>query len=179
MYRGVPSSMPGSVKTVVSSSLGIDRARQAEIEQLDAVRREEHVRRLQIAMHDPPPVQHVERREHRDRRRDRLGRRERPRFQAVRQRLALEKLHREKRLAVVLADLEELADVRVAHGRGGPRLAQQTIPHLRIRRREERLDRDRTLQSLVDRFVHDPHAASSDLADDAIVPDAVRHVGDR
>ena len=60
-----------------------------------------------------------------------------PVFQAVRQRLSLEQLHREKRLAVVLADLEELADVRVAHGRGGPRLAHQTIPHLRIRRRED------------------------------------------
>ena len=37
------------------------------------------------------------------------------------------------------------------------------------------LDRDRPLQPFVDGFVHDPHAAASDLSDEAIVPDAIRH----
>ena len=114
-----------------------------------------------------------------DRDRDGLGRRQRPLVQAVRQRLAVEQLHREKRLAFVLADLEELADVRVADGRGRACLAKQPVPHLRIRRRKDGLDGDRALQALVQRFVDDAHAASADQADDAIVPDSVRHVSKR
>ena len=52
------------------------------------------------------------------------------------------------------------------------------IAHLRIRRGQHGLDRDRTLQPLVDRFVHDSHTASPDQPDDAVVADSVRHVSE-
>ena len=104
---------------------GVDRTSEAEIEQLDAVRREKDVRRLQIAVDDQPPVQRVERGKDGDGRRNRLGWRQRTFLQAIRQRLAFEQLHRQIGLAVVLTNLKELADMRVAHRGGRSRLAQQ------------------------------------------------------
>jgi hypothetical protein len=50
----------------------VERTREAEVEQLDTVRRQENVRRFQIAMHEAVPVQRVERRQRRQRDRDRF-----------------------------------------------------------------------------------------------------------
>ena len=74
----------------------------------------------------------------------------------------------------MLANLEELADVRVADGRRRPGLAHAA----------DRASADRTTgrmvliaterwSTLVDRFVDDAHAAAAEQADDAVVPDAI------
>ena len=57
----------------------------------------------------------------------RLGDAQRPALQPLGQRLALEQLHGDEQLAVVLADLVELADVRVVDARRGPRLAPEAL----------------------------------------------------
>ena len=101
--------MPGSDSDVFSVS-NENRPREAEIEQLHAVLGQEHVRRLQIAVHDAAPVQRFERGENPESQRDGFAGRERPAGQATGERLALEQLHRQKRIPVVLADLEQLTD---------------------------------------------------------------------
>jgi hypothetical protein len=53
--------------------------------------------------------------------------------------------------------------------------AHQPIPHLWIGRRQDCFQRHRPLQDFVEGFVHDTHSAASNLTDDAIVPDAIRH----
>ena len=69
----------------------------------------------------------------------------------------------------MLTDLVEGTDVRMADGGCRPRLAEETIPHLRIGRGQDRLERDRSLEPLVDRFVDDAHAAAADLPDDPVM----------
>ena len=124
-------------------------------------------------MDDGAVVQRLQRGQHRDRDADGLRRRNRPLLEPVGERLAVEQLHRQERIAFVLANLVELADVRVADGRRRPRLAHEPIAHVRIGRRQDGLERDGAVQHLVDRFVDHAHAAAAEQADDAIVPDAI------
>jgi hypothetical protein len=53
----------------------------------------------------------------------RLGDAQRPALQPLAERLALEQLHGDEQLAVLLADVVELADVRVVDAGSRPRLA--------------------------------------------------------
>ena len=124
-------------------------------------------------MHDAALMQRVERREDAERNRNRLRGCHRAPLQPRRQRFALKQLHGEKRIAFVLADLEQLADVWMADRGGGTRLAKEPVAHHRVRRRQDRLDGDRTLQAFVHGFVDDAHAAAADLADDPVTADAV------
>ena len=52
--------------------------------------------------------------------------------QAVGQRLALEELHHQVVGAVLVPDVEERADVRVAERRDGARLAREALARLRV-----------------------------------------------
>ena len=155
---------------------GIAGSREAEVEQLHAVGREEDVRRLQVAVHDPARVERLERGQHRERDRHRLRHAQRPALQPLAERLAFEQLHRDEELPLVLADVVELADVRVVDARRGPGLALEALARgLVSAQRAHRLERDGAVEPLVARGVDDPHAALAELAGHLVVRDPRGH----
>ncbi len=146
--------------------------RQAEVEQLDAVRCEEHVRGLEVAMDDPSRVQSRERREHVEADPDRLRDFERTVLQSLVQRFAVEQLHGDEQVALVLADLVDLADVGVVHAGGGAGLAPEAAPRRVVVAARDHLQRDRPFEPLVARRIDDAHAALAQLVRDRVVSDA-------
>ena len=150
-------------------------AGQAEVEQLDAMRRDEDVRRLEIAVDDASGMERGQRRQHAraDRRRPRHA--QRPLDHEVGQGVALEQLHRDEELALVLADLVDLADVGMADAGGRPRLAPEPLARALVaRHRRQHLHRHRTPEPFVVRRIHHAHAALAQLAGDRIVPQPAR-----
>ena len=99
-----------------------------------------------------------------------------PRASRDRERLAVEQLHHEKRLAVGLVELVERTDVRVADARGGARLAAEALARAFVGDglRTHDLDGDGPIQPVVVRGVHDAHAALADHPRDAIASDVRR-----
>ena len=148
-------------------------AREPEVEELDSVRGEEGVRRLQVPVQVAGLVQCLERGEHALRERQHLRERERPALEAARQRLALEQLHRDEEVARVLADVVDLADVRVLDARGGARLAPEALAR-RVVGLGDRLDGDAAAQALVFRREHDAHAALSEPVQDPVAAQPLR-----
>ena len=107
----------------------------------------------------------------------RVSRRQRPAGQPIGERLAVEQFHAQKRLPVVLADVEQLADVRMTDRRRRTGLTREPLPHRRIRGSQDGLDRHRARQPIVPALVDDTHAAAPDLADDGVGADGVWHSG--
>ena len=141
--------------------------RQAKVEQLDAVGGQEDVRRLEIAVDHPGRVQRTQGREHGAAQGERLRDRQRPPAEPVRQGLALEQLHRDEELPLVLADLVHLADVRVIDpGRRAGLPAEP--PAGRLVGLGDRLDRDPAPQALVLGREDDPHSALPESVQDAV-----------
>ena len=71
--------------------------------------------------------------------------------------LPLEQLHHQEQLVPVLGDVVELADVRVADGRGRPRLPPEALAGWGVGAGvSDGLDRDRAVQLLVHRRVDHP-----------------------
>jgi hypothetical protein len=102
-----------------------------------------------------------------------LGHAQRPPPQTLGQRFALQQLHGDEQLAPVLADLVELAHVRMVDARRGPSLAPEPLPRRFVAaQRRHRLQSDHALQPLVARRVHGAHPALAELARDCVVPDA-------
>jgi hypothetical protein len=99
-----------------------------------AVRREEHVVGLQIAMDDADAVRRREGRD--DRTEDAEGLAGRQRAVArpsIGERLTFEEIHHEDgRAVLVLDDVVHRDDVRVAHGARGARLAQRALARGRV-----------------------------------------------
>ncbi len=97
------------------------------------------------------------------------------------QRLACEQLHGDVGLAVLLADVVDDDDVRVAELSRGACLAQEALPHLgQYLRRQvgmQRLDRELALDERIQRAVHGTHRAAADLAEDAIAAERPRFGG--
>jgi hypothetical protein len=146
---------------------------EAEVEQLDAVRRQEHVRRLEVAVDQAAVVQRRQRGEHAERDRQRVRDAERAALQAIGQRLALEQLHGDEQRARILADLVDLADVRMVDARRRPRLAPEALARgLVARRRRHRLQRNRALEPFVARRIDDAHPAFAELVRDDVMGDA-------
>ena len=147
--------------------------RQAEVEQLDAVRRQEHVRRLQVAMDDAAAVEGGQGRQDPEGHRHRVGDAHRTAVQPIGERLALEQLHRDEEAGRVLADFVDLADVGMVDARRGARLAPEA-PARRLvgRQRRHHLDGDRAPEALVAGLVHHAHAALAQAAAHRVVPDA-------
>lgn len=143
---------------------------------------QEHVGRLEIAVHDAARVQRRQGRQDAEPDRDGLGDRKTSAFQAVRQRLALEQLHRDEEPTLVVANLVDLAHVRVIDTRGGPGFAPESpAPRLFLSARglrrdgkhaRHRLQGNRPLEALVARLVHDAHPALAELAHHGVVRDA-------
>ena len=95
--------------------------------------------------------------------------------QPLGERLAFEELHRDEQPAAVLADLVDLADVRMIDARRGARLAPQPLPRRLVAgERRHRLEGDGALEPLVARRVDDAHAAFAQLAHDRVAADASR-----
>ncbi len=84
--------------------------------------------------------------------------------------MPFEELHGDEELALVLADLVDLANVRVVDARRGSCLAPEAAPRrLVLRHGDHRLQRHRAMEPLVARGVDDAHAALSELAGDGVV----------
>ena len=140
--------------------LGDPELGQTEVEELDAVPREHDVARLQIAVNDAVTVCSVERLG--DLGGDGQGPLERQRAarQFGRERLAIEQLHHQERHAVLLADVEQGADVRMIDPGDGASLTPEALelPRTRARRRSDRLDRHESIQSRILRAIDFAHA---------------------
>jgi hypothetical protein len=95
------------------------------------------------------------------------------------QRAALEVLHHEEQVPVVLHDVEHRRDVGVVDPARDLDLAQEPPARGLVRGepRRERLDRDRAVEVAVLRPIHLPHAARADELLDVVVADA--HSGEQ
>ena len=121
-------------------------------------------------MNNRPLVQCVERSEHRESGRQRFREIDRPLLEARRQRLPLQELHDDVELPVGLADLVQLAYMRMADRGRCPRLAPETLPTGRIGAGvEDHLDSDVAVEALIMGGIDDTHAALSELADNTVV----------
>ncbi len=98
-----------------------------------------------------------------------------PLADAMLQRLAVEQLHHEEPLAVVLADVEERADVGVVQRRGDACLALEAFDRLRIARqlRREEFDGNLPAEPRVLGAIDHSHAAAAEFFDDAVVRDGL------
>jgi hypothetical protein len=153
------------------------RTGESEVEHLHASFGDEHVRRLEIAMDDAPPVQHGQRIDDGNGDPQRFGGGHGDAGEARGQRLAVDQLHGDERLIVPLAELEDLTDQRVRDARRDPRLALEAQARRGIGVVvPQHLQRDVASQTLVFREVHDPHAASSEHPADAVVIDLRRQI---
>jgi hypothetical protein len=152
--------------------VGVHRPRQAEVEELHAVHGQENVRGLEVAVHDPARVQRLQGREDAEADGQGLGDAQRPALEALGERLPLQQLHGDEHLPAVLADLVDLADVRVVDRGRGPGLAPEPGPRRLVARERHRLHGDRAPEHLVVREVDDPHPALAELAGDGVVRDA-------
>ena len=165
--------MPVRVSPVAKSRFEL-RPRQPEVEQFNAVRSDEDVGRLQIAVNDAALMQRGQRTQHSESDRQRLGHAQRAAAQLFGERLALEQLHCNEQLALVLPYLVNLADVGMVDARGRPGFAPETLPRrLVARERRHRLDGDAAVEAFVARGVDDTHSAFSELPLDDVVPDPI------
>ena len=131
-----------------------------------ALAREEDVLGLQVAMHEPRGVRGFDRVEDGQHDRRSLGDRERPSaLEPSSERLALEELHDEERRAVVaFLDLTQLDDVRVLHGGGRARLAQEALLQRAVLRElfEHHLHGDPLVRLEMSSLPHLAHATLSE-----------------
>ncbi len=98
----------------------------------------------------------------------------------VPQGLALEQLHRDEGLALVLVDVVDRADVGVLERGGGPRLALQPLERLRVPAEllRQELQRHAAAELQILGFVDDAHAAAAELREDAVVRDRLADQGE-
>src|SRR5262249_30273054 len=94
---------------------------------------------------------------------------------------AVDELQGEERIAVFLADLVDLHDVRMPKARDGLRLQAKAGDLLGsgMRARQDHLQRDGPFELAVDGLVDDPHAAASEFLDDLVLADQSRAGGRR
>ncbi|MFN8091658.1 MAG: hypothetical protein U0599_05430 [Vicinamibacteria bacterium] len=156
--------------------LARERAGEAEVEELDAVRGEEDVRGLQVPVDDAGRVEGLEGGEDVARHREGLVRRQRAAREPGRERFAGEQLHRDEEAPGVLADLVDLADVRVVDRGRRPGLAAET-PAGRLVGLGDRLHRDAPAEALVLGGEDDAHAALADALEQAVAAEG-RHLAD-
>ena len=94
---------------------------------------------------------------------------------------AIEKLHGDKRLAILLADVVDGADVGMVQRGCGLRLALKAAERLRILGDfiGQKLEGDEAVQPRVFGFVDHTHPAAAQLLDDAVVRDGLSDHGFR
>ena len=163
----------GEARRALRAEAAGDRPGQTEVEQLHAVRRQEEVRRLQVAIDQPARVQGVEGVEDLQRNGGGVGRRQRPACHARAERLARKELHRHDQPVVGLLDLVELADVGMRDAGRGPGFTPQPFARRVVGLAANRLQSDGTVEPLIAGRVHDPHASLADLPFDLVASDTV------
>jgi hypothetical protein len=150
------------------------RPRQAEIEELYTVRREEHVGRLQVAVDDASRVQGCQCAQHSQANRHRFGHTERSPLQTLGQSLAFQQFHRNEQLPIVLANFVDLADVWMVDACLGAGFTPEAASRrFVLGQRRHRFQRNRALQPLVPCSVDNTHPAFAELASDGVVPDTL------
>src|ERR1700678_237478 len=99
----------------------------------------------------------------------------RPPGDAVFQRQAIQKLHGDERLAILLANIVDRADVRVVQGGRSLGLALKAGKRLRISGNflRQKFEGDETMQPGVFGSVNHAHAATAELFYDAVVRDGL------
>ena len=150
--------------------------RQTEVENLGvAALGDEDVRRLDVAMDDALGVRGVERIRDLNRQRDKLVILHRTRADGVLERQAIEKLHGDERLAFMLVNVVNGADVGMIQRRSGLRLALEAGQSLRIFGDivGQEFQRDKAAELEVLRLVNHAHAAAAQLLDDAVMRDGL------
>ena len=179
MYEAVPTAMPVGVRsfTPAPATVGDDARRddgggrrwipgrglrEAEVEHLEMIAvGDEEVRRLDVAVNDAAPVRGVERIGDLAREVEHAMAANRSVFDQLPDGAPFEPLHRDERLALVLAELVDRADVRVLQRGGQTRLALE--PRQPLRRRAglvaQHLDRDFAAEPEILRSIHHAHAA--------------------
>ena len=87
--------------------------------------------------------------------------------------MAVEQLHDDEVLAVVLADVVDRADVRVVERRGDARLPPESLERVGARGELGRQELQRDLAAEADVFgaVDDAHAAAAEAIEDPVVAD--------
>jgi hypothetical protein len=93
--------------------------------------------------------------------------------QALAERLPFHQLHHDERVALVLADVVDGADVGVVQCRRGAGLGAEAVDRLVGHGRVfgDELDGHLTAEPGILPSIHDPHAASSELREDLVVGD--------
>ena len=88
---------------------------------------------------------------------------------------AVQKLHGDEALALVLANLVDGANVGMVEGGGGAGFAAEAFECLRILRHVvgKKLESDKSTQRSVFGLVHHTHPATAQLLDDAVVRDGL------
>ncbi len=154
--------------------------REAEVEDLRLpARRHPQVGRLDVAMHDALGVRRLERVRDLDRDGEDLVHRHRPPSHHLGQGLAVEQLHHDEVLLLVLLDRVDRADAGVVERRGGARLALEPLERARVPRHlgAQELERHAPPELRVLGLVDDAHAAAAELADDGVVANGVAGEG--
>jgi hypothetical protein len=134
-----------------------------DVDEFHAERRQEDVRRLEIAMHETAPMERLERIENGQLDLDRFCGRERAPGDSGRQRLALEQLYRNVELAVLFAEIVKLADIGMTDTRRRASLTHEAVAGGRVGLAAPRLDCHSPVELLVMGGIHNPHAALADL----------------
>jgi hypothetical protein len=145
-------------------------SRDAEVEQLRPGLRKHHVGGLQIAMHDTCAMRRVERARDVDGDRKDLIDGQRALLQSLGERVSVEELHDEIVDAVVVADVEQRADVGVTQFRNRAGFAFEPRTALRILREvlAQHLDGNGAIKPRVARFVDLAHPAGAKRRDDFV-----------
>jgi len=150
---------------------------EAEVGHLrQAPRREQDVRRLDVAVDDPRLVGHAERGGHLLHHGQRALRRQRPlATQHVRQALAVHKLHRDELEAAVLAHGVDLDDVGMDDCGGVACLAGEALDEGGVAREGPRqhLDGDEAVERGLARLVDRPHPPAAQQLDDLELAEAL------
>jgi len=184
MWRGVPTITSVPVRLLSVTTLSGDPpesgAGEAEVHELDAVRSEEHVRRLEVPVDEAMLVKGGQGVQDRERDVDGPGGGQGLASQPLGEGLALEQLHGDEGQPVVLADLVERAEARVVDARGRAGLAPEPLPGRLVGKAPQGLDGQGASELLVAGGVDDTHPAPTQLAQDLILllsPDALPPAG--
>ena len=130
-----------------------------------------NVGRLDVAMHDPLRVRRIQGIGNLDADRKQRIQLHRTVADEMFQRGAVQVFHDDERFAVLLADVINSADIRMAECRCGSRLAAKSLQRLAILRHifRQKLECDEAAEARVFRLVNDSHAAAAELLNNAVV----------
>src|SRR5208283_788602 len=136
---------------------------------------DEYIGWLDVTMHNTAAVGSVECVGNLNAKLQQLVDLERTVLDLVLERLTIQKLHRDKCLRFLLADVVDGADVGMIQGGGGLCLSTEAAERLRIARHfvGQELQSDESVQASVLGLVNYAHAATTELLDDAIVRDGL------